>query len=112
MDRKLVPLRGRVAVRPISDVRNSVLHIPDTYDQAKIDRSQGILAQSSHRGVVLCAGAPALQYGHEVPHGFLAGDEVVYVFGANGTEASRRGFFGEERCVWLAQEEVIAVVDR
>jgi co-chaperonin GroES (HSP10) len=107
------PLRGRVAVRPIVETRTGLIWHPDQRPDTERseDKQLGKLAQSSHRGIVLAAGAPAIKYGFEVPLGFSVGDEVVYVFAAGGTEESRRSLWGEEACVWVAQEEVIAVVE-
>jgi co-chaperonin GroES (HSP10) len=108
------PLRGRVAIRPIVEWRTGLIwhpqQRPDT-ERAE-DKSLGILAQSSHRGHVLAMGAPALRYGHEVPHGFTVGDEVVFVYATGQVESARNSrLFDDEPCVWVAQEEVIAVVD-
>ena len=111
----LRPLRGRVAVREIGVSRSDVLVLPDMVDdwERKRDKSRGIRAQSSHRGRVLAMGEPATKYGHEVPWGFGVGDEVVFVFGAKGTEESRTSkWLDGEPCVWIAQEEIQAVYER
>jgi co-chaperonin GroES (HSP10) len=109
---RLRPLRGRVAVKPLVETRTGLIWHPDQRPDTERseDRQLGKLAQSSHRGRVLGAGPPALRHGHEVPLGFEVGDEVVFVFASRGTEESRRSFYGDEPCVWVAQEEVIAVV--
>ena len=78
-------------------------------------RSSGVRSQSSHRGTVLGMGEPARTAKGDapIPHGFSVGDEVVFVFALQGTEESRRGTWSDgEPCVWIAQEEVIAVVER
>lgn len=105
-------LRGRVAVRPIEPLRTGLIWHPEQRSATERgeQKSRGILAQSSHRGRVLGKGAPALRYGHEMPHGFDVGDEVVFVFGAKGSEESRQSVWTDgEPCVWIAQEEVLAV---
>jgi hypothetical protein len=108
----LKPLRGRVAVRELVPNRTGMIwhsdHRPD--NARKEDQSMGRIAQSSHRGVVLGYGAPAMRYGHEVERGFGVGSEVVFVFASGGTEESRRSYFGDIPCVWVTQEEVIAVL--
>jgi co-chaperonin GroES (HSP10) len=106
------PLRGRVAIRPIVPMRTGLIWHPDQRPDTERaeDKSLGILAQSSHRGRVLAMGAPALRWGQELPHGFAVGDEVIYVFASGGIEKTRAGYFGEEPCVWVTQEEVLAVV--
>jgi co-chaperonin GroES (HSP10) len=107
------PLRGRVAIRALVPPRTGLVWHPE--QRADTERgeqkSRGILAQSSHRGRVLGVGAPALRYGHEMPHGFDVGDEVVFVFGAKGAEESRQSVWVDgEPCLWIAQEEVLAVM--
>ena len=113
-------LRGRVAVRPLDDVRSDIIVIPDTYDQAAHDHAKGVKAKSSHRGIVLGFGDLARVHegcesnplGVPVPRGFAVGDEVVFVYGAKGTEKSRRGQWTDgSACVWVAQEEVQAVIE-
>ena len=108
----ITPLRGRVVVRQLEPTRHGLLYLPDTtWDTIRTeDRQLGKLAQSSHRGRVLSMGPPALQYGHEVPHGFDVGDEVLFVYASGGTEVSRKSTWTDgEPCVWIAQEEVLAV---
>jgi co-chaperonin GroES (HSP10) len=109
----LRPLRGRVAIRPVVETRIGRIHLPDYQPEwdRRDQRSAGIHARSSHRGHVLAMGAPAERYGHPVAHGFCVGDEVVFVFASGGTEESRRSYYGEEPCVWVTQEEVLAVVE-
>ncbi len=110
------PLRGRVAVRPLVPRRTGSIWHPDTSpDYERSDqKALGIKAQSSHRGFVLAVGAPMQtpKLRAEVPLDFTPGDEVVYVFGQRGTEESRAGEWNGEPCLWLAQEEIIAVVSR
>lgn len=110
---KVRPLRGRVAISPIVPQRTGHIWHPDSRPDTERaeDKSLGILAQSSHRGRVLAVGAPALRYGHELPHGFAVGDEVIFVFGSGGIEDTRKGYFGDVPCTWVTQEEVLAVVD-
>jgi co-chaperonin GroES (HSP10) len=114
--RVIRPLRGRVAIRPIIPLRTGLIWHPDQRPETETaeQKSLGKLAQSSHRGRVLGFGPPAMQYErHEVPRGFSVGDEVVFVYGAKGTGESRRGVWEDgEPCVWIAQEEVLAVVER
>jgi co-chaperonin GroES (HSP10) len=115
MGENLRPLRGRVALREIVSLRTGLIwhpdHRPDT--ERTEDKSYGNLAQSSHRGRVLCFGPPALMYNrHEVPHGFAVGDEVVFVYGAGLVETGRRSTWtDDEPCLWVTQEEILAVVD-
>lgn len=109
----LRPLRGRIAIRPIIPMRTGLIWHPDQRPDTERDedKSKGIKARSSHRGRVLGIGAPALQYGHELAHGFEVGDEVVYVFASGGIEKTRASVWDDgEPCVWVTQEEVIAVV--
>jgi len=113
MGEHVTPLRGRVVLRPIEPKMHGMLHLPDTtYDTRRgDDKSRGMLARSSHRGIVLAKGPPALKYGHEVPHLFEVGDEVVFVFGSQGVEEGRRKTWTDgEPCVWVTQEEVQAVI--
>lgn len=112
--RVIRPLRGRVAIRPIVPMRTGLVWHPDNRPDTERseDKSLGILAQSSHRGRVLGIGSPALRYGHELPHGFGPGDEVVYVFASGGIEKTRQSTWHDgEPCVWVTQEEILAVVD-
>lgn len=107
-------LRGRVAVQELVERRYGSLYLPDTsHDTIRSeDRQMGKLAMSSHRGIVLAAGPPALMpWGSELPLGFKAGDEVVYVYAAGGTEESRRSQYEGEPCIMVAQEEVLGVVE-
>jgi hypothetical protein len=108
------PLRGRIAVRPLVPRQTGLIIHPDTSsDYERSDqKSLGIKAQSSHRGIVLAKGAPMLtKRDAEVPHGFDVGDEVSYVFALRGTEESRAGEWNGEPCVWLGQEEIQAVFE-
>jgi len=110
----LIPLRGRVAIRQTPDTRSDLIVLIDQQpdNDAQYQKSRGMLAQSSHRGRVLAIGLPAFRYGHEVAHGFGVGDEVVFVFGSGGVEAMRQGLWTDGLpCVWVTQEEVIAVVE-
>lgn len=109
-------LRGRVAIRPLEPRYHGVLVLPDTaYDTERAtQKSRGLRAQSSHRGRVLALGPPARTAKGDapVPHGFVVGDEVVFVYALSGTEQSRTSTWTDgEPVVWIAQEEVIAVVD-
>lgn len=105
------PLRGRVAVREIKPKQVGRIHLPDTaYDNPSAKRPKGTGAE--HRGIVLGMGEPALTpKGAPVPHDFEVGDLVLFVFAAQGCEDMRKGLWpGDgEPCVWLAQEEIIAV---
>lgn len=110
------PLRGRVAIRPLVPTHFGVLVLPDTAADTERTRQQssGVRAQSSHRGRVLAMGPYALtpKGGATVTAGFAVGDEVVYVFGRNGTEVSRTGTWSDGKpVVWVSQEEVVAVFD-
>ncbi len=109
----LIPLRGRVALKDLTPTRTGLIWHPDqSSDLARAeDKSYGNLAGSSHRGLVLGFGPPALRHGHEVPRGFVVGDEVVFVYASGMIEKGRRSFFNEEPCIWVTQEEVIAVID-
>jgi co-chaperonin GroES (HSP10) len=110
----LLPLRGRVALREIVPLRTGLIWHPDQRPDTERaeDKSLGLLAQSSHRGRVLAMGPPALRHGHEVPHGFAVGDEVLFVYGLGLVEEGRRLVWEDgEECVWVTQEEVIAVCD-
>jgi co-chaperonin GroES (HSP10) len=107
-------LPGRVAIHELEPRRIGLIHVPDHfYDSRRAgDKSVGLLAQSSHRGLVLAAGPPArMPWGSPLPLDFEVGDEVVYVFSLGGTEVSRRSFYGGKPCVMIAQEEVLAVLE-
>jgi co-chaperonin GroES (HSP10) len=109
----LRPLRGRVAIRPIVETRSGLIWYPDQRpdDETAEQKSRGSLAQSSHRGHVLAFGPPALRYGREVEHGFVVGDEVVFVYASGLIEKGRASVWSDDGpCVWVTQEEVIAVV--
>lgn len=102
------PLPGRVAIREI-DRRSSVVWLPDGNPRE----------QTSHRGVVVAMGGPACTPRNlvEVPPGFVVGDEVFFVFAAPNAsgfgglvESARVGEWGDEKIVWVAMEEVLAVV--
>lgn len=108
-------LRGRIAMRELDAMHSDVLVLPDYINdwERKTSKSRGMRAQSSHRGVVLGYGDEALMYDrHPVPRGFEVGDTVVFVFALRGTEESRRGLWVDGRpCLWIAQEEVLAVIE-
>lgn len=113
----MTPLRGRVAIRPIVPMRTGLIYHPEQRPDTERaeDKSLGMLAQSSHRGTVLAMGPPARTQKHEVlvEPGFSVGDEVVYVFGRSGTEESRTSKLPDgTTCVWVSQEEVIAVIEK
>lgn len=105
-------LRGRVAIRQ-DDRVSSIIHDPWA------DRESRLRQQKSHRGVVVAMGAPAqTPIGAEGPTDFKVGDKVEFVFGAPNSggwgglvESARQGWWGEERVVWCAMEEIIAVWD-
>ena len=108
------PLRGRVVIRPDSPTHIGPIVLPDMVRDWKreADRSLGKKAMSSHRGRVLALGPPALNpAGQEVPHGFGVGDTVIYVWNHNEAEFTKPWTDGEE-CCWIAQEEVIGVIDK
>ena len=101
-------LRGRVAVREILPVSSGRIVFPDDYNDKHIRETK------SHRGLVLAMGAPAVTArGAEVAPGFGVGDIVHFVFALQGCEQSRINTWTDGGpCVWVAQEEVIAVEDR
>ena len=111
----LRPLRGRIAIRPLVPMRTGLIWHPDQRPDTERgeDKSRGIRARSSHRGRVLAVGPPALRYGKvEVARGFEVGDEVVYVFASGGIEKTRTLEWEDgQPCVWVTQEEVIAVAE-
>ena len=113
----MTPLRGRIAIRKHVPLRTGLVWHPDQApdNERSGQRSSGVRSQSSHRGTVLGMGEAARTAKGDapIPHGFSVGDEVVFVFALQGTEESRRGTWSDgEPCVWIAQEEVIAVVDK
>ena len=101
------PLPGRVAIREI-DRRSSIIYLPDGNPRQ----------QTSHRGIVVAMGQPARtpKGNAEVPPGFSVGAEVQFIFAAPNAggwgglvESARQGVWGEQKVVWVAQEEVLAV---
>lgn len=105
-------LRGRVAVRELQPKMVGRIVLPDTfYDNPKSKLPRG--GGAEHRGLVLDHGPPALHRGREVPPEFKRWDLVVFVFGLVGAEDKvRRGVWVDgEPCTWVAQEEVIAVLE-
>jgi co-chaperonin GroES (HSP10) len=106
------PLRGRIVVRPIVESRTGSIwhpdHAPDNERNAQ--RSRGLNARSSHRGVVLAAGPPAQRHGHDVEHGLKPGDTIVFVYAHNERFSGGCEWDGEP-CIYVAQEEVLAVLE-
>ena len=97
-------LRGRVAIREILPT-SSLIAFPDDWHDKHVRDSK------SHRGLVLAMGPPALTLsGAEVAPGFAPGDVVHFVFALQGCEKSRINTWTDDKpCVWVAQEECIAV---
>jgi co-chaperonin GroES (HSP10) len=75
----------------------------EIHQQIKIDKE-------SQRAIVLGKGAPAEENGHEVPHGFEVGDEVVYVYHHNEKWSEGHTWTDGGPVVYVAQEEILAVV--
>ena len=98
-------LRGRVAVRETTlGTYGGTLYVPQA-------NARDIKA---HFGRVLGFGPPAqTKKGYEIPPDFTVGSEVMVVYGLAGTEKDvRRGVWVDgEPCIYIAQEEVIGVVD-
>jgi co-chaperonin GroES (HSP10) len=107
-------LRGRVAIRPIVDKQVGSILMPDTHGDwsRKGDRSQGVRTSASHRATVLGFGLPALEHGHELPHGFVVGDEVLFTWHINEKWSDGQVWEDGEPCVFISQEMVNAVVER
>lgn len=99
------PLRGRVVIREIKDAQYRhypSIVIPDTAMANERSRM-------THTGTVLAVGPPVqTSLGHDIPHGFEAGDVVQFHF--EGTEKGRitKWEDGEDALV-MAQREVDAV---
>jgi co-chaperonin GroES (HSP10) len=111
---KFRPLTGRVCVREIKPKESDGgIIIPDVYYDNHHREMTG------HRGLVLAMGAAAsTKSGARVYPGFQVGDVVHFVFasmnaaGTGGaTEKGRTSVWPPDGlpCVWLAQEEIIAV---
>jgi|HubBroStandDraft_6_1064221.scaffolds.fasta_scaffold1341823_2 co-chaperonin GroES (HSP10) len=110
-------LQGRVAVEEILPTTSGLVHLVDGYHKAhERDRK-------SHRGRVVAMGGPACtRSGKPIAPCFAVGDEVLFVLDklsdhsdyGSWTEKNREGLWppgGETKVLWIAQEEVIAVVD-
>lgn len=113
---RFTPLQGRICVREFKpDVSDGGIIIPLDYYRAHERET------TSHRGTVLAMGRPACTpSGVPVVPEFQVGDTVHFVFsagngveGGGATEKSRSSFWIEDGlpCVWLVQEEIIAVED-
>lgn len=110
-------LRGRVILEPIDDVQSDTIIIPDTFDQD--GRRKG--RYDGHRGRVVAMGAPALTQrvyyegswhgGIEVAPDFKVGDEVVYVRATTHHKTTGWGDYEGRKAVYVAQEEIIAVIE-
>lgn len=103
-------LPGRVAVRELLPLKVGRIYLPDNFHETKENEE----ARTSHRARVLAVGPPArTAKGVELAPEFSIGDVVIFVFGLQGCEKYRRGvWLGDgEPCTWIAQEEVIAIVD-
>jgi co-chaperonin GroES (HSP10) len=95
--RGMRPLRGRVLVEVQEEVTRSGLWTPEAKPRTT----------KQHVGRVISFGPPAQRNGIEQPHGFEAGDLVLFVY-AVSLEKSRR--FAGGLCV-VAQEEIQAVLE-
>lgn len=110
----VLPLRGRVAIRELHYTPSRIVQ-PDGY--AKTHERD----RTSHRGLVLAMGPPAqTRKGVDVVPDFQPGDVVLFVFdapnadlvqGGGATEQARTGIWPADGgpCVWICQEEVIAL---
>lgn len=105
------PLPGRVAIR-MDDRRSSIIIEPPATEASR-------RKQTSHRGTVVAMGGPARtpKRGTPVPPGFSVGAEVIFVFAAPNAsgfgglvESARADVWEDIPIVWVAQEEVLAVV--
>ena len=108
-----LPLPGRVVVRELAPQKVGLVWLPDQHYDNKRDeeKSRGKLARSSHSARVLAMGPPAsTRIGAPIEPGFAVGDEVIYVYHANEA-MRRREWVDGEPCLWLSQEEIIAVVE-
>lgn len=120
----LRPLRGRVFLRPLGDAagRELVTHADGTRrttggiiapETVHDNRRHGAGAAQIHRGVVVAMGPPArTKKGALAMTEYELGTEVYFVFALEGTEETRRVRVGEEGLVVMAQEEIVAVVER
>lgn len=99
----ITPLRGRVVVSlPKSDTRISPAGI--IYQQKGKDKDE-------HWGRVLAMGPPALSAkGHPIAPGFEVGDVVLYCL-ALALDKVRTLEIEGQKCIFVAQEEVMAVGD-
>lgn len=95
-------LRGRVMVRPIVEKRIGLIHVPDQVHDTRDNKP------SLGRGVIVMHGPPAERDGVEIPPGFRPGDEVLYV----GQHKSRRIPWEDGEVAMVAQEEIVAVIER
>ena len=105
-------LRGQVVIREDrkADTRHyTQLIVPDVstaHDKDAIAR-----ARKWHRGKVLAVGSPVLtRKGHEVPHGFGVGDDVLFHWEHYEAGFTRPWVDGELAC-WVPQMCVDAVVE-
>ena len=106
-------LRGRIAVRPLVPQQIGSILMPGTHaDWTRAGQAElGIKAQSSHSAIVLAKGPPALEHGHERPHLFEVGDEVVYVYHHNEKWSDGHTWEDGGPVIYVAQEEILAVVE-
>ena len=64
----------------------------------------------THRGYVLAMGPPAQVSGHDVPHGFAVGDEVIFHWEKSEKAFTRAWIDGEDAC-WMMQHEIDGVIE-
>lgn len=104
-------LRGRVVIR--EDLKADQKRFPSLIvpDVTSYDRDSVAASRTYHRGRVLGMGPPALtKQGHEVPHGFTVGDEVLFHWVHNERGFTRPWEDGEP-AAWIPQEAVDAVIE-
>lgn len=107
-------LRGRVALRPIIETHVGSIIIPATYADwnRKEQHRQGLSAKSSHEGIVLGMGPPAMVYNkHELPHGFNVGDRVNFSYQMNEKWSDSQRWEDGEACIFISQECINGVIE-
>jgi hypothetical protein len=104
-------LRGQVAIRENLRAQYSQFkHIIVPDRSTKHDKDAIQYDRTSHRGIVLGMGAPALTpNGVEIDPGFGVGDEVIFHF-AHLEKAWTAVWEDGERAVWIPQMFIDAVV--
>jgi co-chaperonin GroES (HSP10) len=111
---KVALLRGRIAIRPIVEKSSGLIHFPEDHQDwtRKLNRADGVKAQTSHFGTVLGMGPPAIgAHGHEVPHDFKIGDVVNFTYQMSEKWSDGHVWDDGQPCIFIAQEHIQGVLE-